>query len=896
MANTESLRDARGSVWRRWDPHVHLPGTARNNQFGDMTVAAALDALAQRAPSIEVVGVTDYCTTDLFRAAQQAWEAGHGSGIATLFPNVELRLNVGVHGGGPLNIHLLSDPAHIDELDRVLKQLEFRDGTRTYRCERSELADLGRRSVGSDAPETAAFAEGVNQFKVSVDKLEEVVRNDAWASSHLIIGVAARQHDGTSGLRDSGFETTRARIERMAHVMFTSNARDAAYWLGRGSLSPADVRERYGALKPCLHGSDAHRASQLGAPDGERYCWIKGDATFDALQMARFAPEWRVSIGPESPAARQTTRRLSAVNVAQAPWFRAEKVPLNPGLVAVIGARGSGKTALADVIAAAAGSEEPFLNDRSFVSRANRPLSVAGAVATATWTAGDPSSASLATFEHPGWYVEPVRYLSQQFVDQLCSAEGVTEALLHEIERVVFEALPPDRRQGASSFDELLDIRLSATGAERTALAEAILTTSGEITAQRLLRDELPTLITSQQRLEAELQTKRKSLAELTGSTMRGDPARLLAVTRALEQREVEAQELDRRITALHTLESKVNNIRQFELLEIQRALTLDRQLLRLSDEEWTAFDLVFAGNVDAVLSGAVERARAAVDEVRGKAQDDEVVAPLDDLAIEELPKMPLTILRAEVRRLQQLSGLDQGRAHQLSQLQTQESELQRQLAQLNQRVLDSRGADERIRELVARRRDHYSAYFTALLREEEELRQMYEPLSALLDSGAGNVAKLRLSIMRVVDCAAWAAAGDELLDARRSGLFRGRGALESLAREELLDAWEHGDANDAAAAIERFEQAHRSEIREAARVDQGERHNCQLSARNLGAISISRVGETRRTPATCSTRSVSSRTINGPRFALNCRRSRSLLTFRRWTTSAAVTPSCSLA
>jgi hypothetical protein len=43
---------------------------------------------------------------------------------------------------------------------------------------------------------------------------------------------------------------------------------------------------------------------------------------------------------------------ISEVEITQASWAVTPRIPLNPGLVAVVGARGSGKTALTDVIAA----------------------------------------------------------------------------------------------------------------------------------------------------------------------------------------------------------------------------------------------------------------------------------------------------------------------------------------------------------------------------------------------------------------------------------------------------------------------------------------------------------------------------------------------------------------
>lgn len=43
---------------------------------------------------------------------------------------------------------------------------------------------------------------------------------------------------------------------------------------------------------------------------------------------------------------------ISEVQILNAPWMATPVIPLNPGLVAIIGARGSGKTALVDMIAA----------------------------------------------------------------------------------------------------------------------------------------------------------------------------------------------------------------------------------------------------------------------------------------------------------------------------------------------------------------------------------------------------------------------------------------------------------------------------------------------------------------------------------------------------------------
>ena len=49
------------------------------------------------------------------------------------------------------------------------------------------------------------------------------------------------------------------------------------------------------------------------------------------------------------------------------------------------------------------------------------------------------------------------RYLSQQFVEELCSARGVSDGLVDEIERVIFESHSQDEREWAINFADLRD-------------------------------------------------------------------------------------------------------------------------------------------------------------------------------------------------------------------------------------------------------------------------------------------------------------------------------------------------------------------------------------------------------------------------------------------------------
>ncbi len=58
---------SRGSEWRRWEPHIHAPGTVMNNQFSGPTAwSDYLTALERAMPVIEAIAVTDYYVTDTY--------------------------------------------------------------------------------------------------------------------------------------------------------------------------------------------------------------------------------------------------------------------------------------------------------------------------------------------------------------------------------------------------------------------------------------------------------------------------------------------------------------------------------------------------------------------------------------------------------------------------------------------------------------------------------------------------------------------------------------------------------------------------------------------------------------------------------------------------------------
>lgn len=308
MANAFSVQSNRGSLWHRWDPHIHTPGTALNDQYaGSNPWEAFLSAIESSTPPIRALGITDYFGIESYEQVIDEKQQGRLLGVGLIFPNVELRLSIETAKASAVNIHLLFSPHdadHVERIKRFLLEFEFFYLDEPYRCRRSDLIRLGRAHKPELTTDEAARSEGANQFKVNFDQLKHAWSKNEWVRKNALIAVAGGEKDGTSGLRDAtaSFAAQRKNVESLANIVFSANPKQVRFWLGKESASIEELERQYNGCKPCLHGSDAHSLAKVGQPDGDRRCWIKGDLTFDSLRQICIEPEERVFIGITPPA------------------------------------------------------------------------------------------------------------------------------------------------------------------------------------------------------------------------------------------------------------------------------------------------------------------------------------------------------------------------------------------------------------------------------------------------------------------------------------------------------------------------------------------------------------------------------------------------------------------
>jgi hypothetical protein len=441
----------------------------------------------------------------------------------------------------------------------------------------------------------------------------------------------------------------------------------------------------------------------------------------------------------------------------------------------------------------------------SFLVRA-RTL-IGDAKVTLTWGGGNTITQALDGRDANGPLAYPrARYLSQQFVEELCSSKGASEGLIQEIERVIFEAHPEDECEGAMNFAELLDSRIMRFQQSRQREAEAIALISERI-AEELEKEGLVAALNQQT-------VQKRSLiagynADLAKLVIKGTQAQVnrhVELSQAAQALNVKIQGFGNQRRIFLTLQDEVSNMRATKAPEMLRGVQARYPGSGLSAAQWDEFLLVYKGDVDKALSGYivwVDQEIAKINGVRPPPGDPNVPLIADG---EDLTTVKLATIKAEMARLEQLISADTIIRNQYTALSSRIAQENTALKILEMRLTDAQGAAVRRKTLQTEREAAYGRVFDAIISEQNVLVDLYAPLMARLANSPGTLRKLSFSVSRVVDANTWADfAEDKLIDCRKSGPFYGRGSLTALANSELKPAWESGSAVQIQAAMANF-------------------------------------------------------------------------------------------
>ena len=223
-----------------------------------------------------------------------------------------------------------------------------------------------------------------------------------------------------------------------------------------------------GLDKPLIICSDNHNIREYGV---KANLWLRADPTFRGLLMVIREPRDRVHVGPRPLSLvrveQNRTKYIRRVSFARkdgqasTQWFSGS-VEFNHGLVAIVGNKGSGKSALADTLGFLGSTKKSDSFSFLCEDRFRHPVSgFAGQYeATLEWESGETVSKGLAE-KIAADAVERIKYLPQNHVERVCNelAGGEEQGFELELKAVIFSHVPDTQRLGQKTLDELVRFR-----------------------------------------------------------------------------------------------------------------------------------------------------------------------------------------------------------------------------------------------------------------------------------------------------------------------------------------------------------------------------------------------------------------------------------------------------
>lgn len=473
----------RGSEWRKWDLHFHAPGTKQNDQFKASSGGDVWDEYCRRLhdSDVQAFGITDYFSADGYFSTCEKYKARYPNSPKAFFPNIELRTNDVVNKEQEeVNVHLLFNPFR-DDHDEKIKA--FLNSLKTNKTDGS-----GRHIRAPELKSENDYAAATTTRSFIREAIEETYGKGADLLDCVLI-VTAANNDGIRAERGKKRKLLITdELDKFSDAFF-GNAGNVAYFL---KTDRAEDKAEYTEPKPVLSGCDAHSLTELDeklgqvvsdATDGivHEPTWIKADLTFEGLKQIVFEPGNRVFIGAEPDIERRVrenrTRYIESLHIncidgynqdQHGAWFCDERISLGKELVAIIGNKGSGKSAVTDIIGLLGNSHNQMSKGLSgakadeLFSFLNKDKFLKGGCAkhfqgALNWYEGEPDR-KLLDAQVAMHLPEKVEYLPQKYLERICAniADDEFRATLNE---VIFRYVKPQDQYGKTNLDDLIKYR-----------------------------------------------------------------------------------------------------------------------------------------------------------------------------------------------------------------------------------------------------------------------------------------------------------------------------------------------------------------------------------------------------------------------------------------------------
>jgi len=464
----------RGSEWRRWDLHVHTKSDDNYKFDSDYSISTREKA-DEEYPNLFVeyiysvkdlglIAITDHDVADwtdrIIEANNRYIDNNRPDHIITILPGVEIETGDGIH------LLIIFNPFTDDQL--VIDN--FRKSTW------KETISHFMTKIGNPSNPAA--------LKTTEEILEEA---ENWDAISIFAHVTGDKGFFNISSGDRKTKLYKHKLTRIFQIPINGIVRHGDNNIVEGN------DPNYGNKKIIkITSSDAKCLKDIG----QNNCWIKADPTFKGLLQVLTAPDERIYVGDIPPQVQRvrnnSTKYMKSVSIRRKPearidetWFD-NSIPLNSGMICIIGNKGSGKSALTDIIGLLGNTKQyenfTFLSKETF--RQPKDNKSRHFQATMEWESGFTFTKGLdeqIDTNQP----ELIKYLPQNYLEYICNQIGKIEETEFdkELKNIIFSHIDESNRLGMSSLEELIKFKTSQAEEKRFNLRKELHEINSKIVA-----------------------------------------------------------------------------------------------------------------------------------------------------------------------------------------------------------------------------------------------------------------------------------------------------------------------------------------------------------------------------------------------------------------------------